>query len=157
MSPPCWWIGGKSAVPEHGANDKIFALGVCQLGVVAMNAVRLKTGFPAGASGVIIRRISDLAFEKPTPTRREGGHHNHMALSLARAGQSILCRNASDYAKIGGCRSARARGPGRHRAPDLWAHGLIPLHLMLDGRLNGIITDRDGQRGRAGRRSHLTV
>jgi hypothetical protein len=106
---PCWWIDGKSAVPEHGsvADDEIFALGVCQVSVVAMNTLRPKEVFSPGVSGVILRCISDLVREKPTPARRDGGDHGHMALSLACAGRSTLCRNAGDYAEIRRWRTAK--------------------------------------------------
>jgi hypothetical protein len=111
VSPPPLLVDGKSAVPEHGsvADDEIFALGVCQLSVVAMNALRPKEGFSPGVSGVILRCICNLVLEKPRPTTREEGDHGDAARSLACAGRSTFCRNAGDYAKIGRCRTAKPR------------------------------------------------
>ena len=107
-------------------DDEIFALGVCRLSVIAMNALKPKEGFSAGVSGVsgvILRCVGELVFEKPAPTRRESGDDDPMALSRARAGRYTLCRHASDYAKIGHCLTAealRAASAPSTRRPGPW-------------------------------------
>jgi hypothetical protein len=82
--------------------------GVCQFSVVAMSALRPRDAIPARVPGLNLRCISDPLLEKPTSTRGEGDDHDDIAPAIAQAGGHILCRNASDYAKIRRCRTTEA-------------------------------------------------
>jgi hypothetical protein len=100
MSPILWVDRWQISVDDE--------LGVCPLSLAGMGALRPKDAISARVSEVTLRCISDSLLEKPTSTRGEGDDDDDIASALAQAGGDILCRNASDYAHIGGCRTAEA-------------------------------------------------
>jgi hypothetical protein len=99
MSPTLWVDRWQISVDDE--------LGVCQLSLVGMGALRPKDAISVRVSELTLRCISDALLEKPTSTRGEGDDDD-IASALAQAGGDILCRNASDYAHIGRCQTTEA-------------------------------------------------